>query len=250
MHGDTMDEYKLTRKLQRGASEVRAKTRFCPDEDLLVQYFEGNLTDDRRPAIERHVVDCRYCQAQLGNLAQVADTAEDPHVAGTTLARAKALAITSQSAGIRRAPVWAAAAVLLLTLSTAMLMSPRQAGDSPDLSTPQPAAPTEPRELRNLDPTPDVPAILSPADGVSLQPAGLTIRWTGVPGTLHYEVRVIDTEGYIVWNGRTESTEMQPPLNGLLESGASYFVRVDAYLTEANSAGSEHVLFTVKGAEE
>jgi hypothetical protein len=52
--------------------------------------------------------------------------------------------------------------------------------------------------------------------------------------------------GGIVWSERTEGTESHPPVDQFLQSGQSYYVRVDAYLARAKTVSSDHVLITMK----
>jgi hypothetical protein len=70
-----------------------------------------------------------------------------------------------------------------------------------------------------------------------------------MPDTLHYEVRVVDLAGGIVWSQRTEATESHPPVDQFLQSGESYSVRVDAYLARAKTVSSDHVLITMEAVQ-
>ena len=92
--------------------------------------------------------------------------------------------------------------------------------------------------------------ILSPVEGARIEADDLKIRWTEVRGSLHYDVRVVTAEGFLVWNDRVEDTELTPPVDIRLEPGMDYFVRVDAYMAEANSVSSEHTLFTVEDRQQ
>ena len=74
----------------------------------------------------------------------------------------------------------------------------------------------------------------------------LTIHWTRVPGSLYYDVRLVNAEGFMIWQDRVKETRSNLPPDLELVSGNWYFVRVDAYLAEGKSIGSPHVKFTVK----
>ncbi len=92
--------------------------------------------------------------------------------------------------------------------------------------------------------------VISPADGENIKPRNLEVRWTEVRGSLHYDIQVVNAEGFILWRDRVEGTSWTPPASDLLKPGMDYYVRVDAYLAEANNVSSEHVLFTVAEPEE
>jgi len=68
-----------------------------------------------------------------------------------------------------------------------------------------------------------------------------------VPGSLYYDIRLVDAEGFMIWQDRVEDTQRNLPSHLELLSGEQYFVRVDAYLAEAKSVSSRHVQFTIKG---
>ena len=225
-----MNEHKLTELLRLQSSEVPGRTRFCPDGEVITAYFEGSLDQQARTGLKRHLVDCRFCLAQLGNLERLAAVNDGESVPGSLLAEAKHLAKPPAPARTRFSAAWAVAAVLVLAVSTVILLGSR---------------PEPPPEVRSIDPAPLRPSILSPVDGDSIESSELLIRWTEVTDSLHYEVRVVNAEGFIVWQDRVEDTELQPPVRELLKPGMSYYVRVDAYLAETNNVSSEHVLFTV-----
>ena len=108
----------------------------------------------------------------------------------------------------------------------------------------QPAAGNS-RQLRSIDPAGLAPKISTPAEGASIKADDLTIRWTEVSGSLYYNVRVVTAEGFLVLNDRVESTEWKLPAKHLLEPKTDYYVRVDAYMAEANSGSADHSLFSV-----
>ncbi len=241
-----MEEHKLTELLRQESTEVTGQTPFCPEDQLIVGYFEGSLPDRERAALKRHLLDCRFCMARVGNLERLGDEKDFTSVSGSVLADAKRLAKSPLPKRTRHAPVWAAAAVVVLALFTTITLGPRSGSDTAATNTAVQQAPEESRQLRSIDPAAHTPRIISPAEGDRVEPGDLTVRWTEVRGSLHYDVRVVTAEGLIVWNDRIEgATEWKPPVNHLLEPGMAYYVRVDAYLAAANNVSSEHILFTV-----
>jgi hypothetical protein len=177
----------------------------------------------------------------------MADEDETNHVPGSVLADAKGLVQQSLPARTRRSPLWAAAALVVLTLSVITML-----GIPPvrNPGSPSPEAqykPTLPRQLRSLDRSALKPRIISPVDGASIGAGELEIQWTGVNGSLHYDIQLVNAEGFIVHRDRVEGvTGWKPAAKHLLEAGKPYYVRVDAYLAEANSVSSDYILFTVE----
>ncbi len=241
-----MEEHKLTELLRLKSAEVPAKTHFCPDDELIAKYFEGTLAEQLRASLKQHLVDCRFCQARLGNLQRLATDDQDGYVPGSLLADAKRLVAPVLPTRTRYTTAWAAAAVVVLTLSTINMLGPRMEQDP--VNTRPEIQPTtgNSRQLRSIDPAGLAPRIIAPAEGASIKADDLTIRWTEVSGSLYYNVRVVTAEGFLVLNDRVESTEWKLPAKHLLEPKTYYYVRVDAYMAEANSVSSDHILFTVE----
>jgi hypothetical protein len=74
---------------------------------------------------------------------------------------------------------------------------------------------------------------------------GLEIRWRGVPGALGYEIRLVTSEGSLVWEGQTEATEATLPPEVRLEPGRRYYVWVRAHLSEGRTLRSDAFGFSV-----
>jgi len=74
---------------------------------------------------------------------------------------------------------------------------------------------------------------------------GLEIRWRGVRDALVYEVRLVTSEGSLVWEGQTEATEATLPADVRLEPGRKYYVWVRAYLSEGRTLKSDAFGFSV-----
>lgn len=102
------------------------------------------------------------------------------------------------------------------------------------------------RQSRNTDPDAFRPQILAPREGAAIDVAKTLFRWTEIQGSLYYDIRIVTGEGDMVWQDRVDGTEWTLPGHFQLEPGAQYYVRVDAYLAEAKSVNSRHLLFTVK----
>ena len=101
--------------------------------------------------------------------------------------------------------------------------------------------------MRNIDRGNPAPTIQAPIKGAHVRPDDLTIRWTPVPGSLYYDIRLVNAKGFLIWQERIEDNQSNLPDHLKLVSGDQYYVRVDAYLAEAKSISSQHVPFTIKG---
>lgn len=100
--------------------------------------------------------------------------------------------------------------------------------------------------MRNIDSQIRPPEILAPLTGFIGQEEELVIRWTEVPGSLYYEVRVVSDVGDLIDAERVDGTEwtISPDLD--LEPNREYFVRIDAFLTDAKPISSDFIPFTLR----
>jgi hypothetical protein len=139
--------------------------------------------------------------------------------------------------------------VVVLAVTIVFMQGPESNPDSAavidEFVSPQPS-----RQLRSIDRSSPVPVVISPVDGENIKPGTLEVRWIEVLGSLHYDIQVVNAEGFILWRDRVEGTSWISPASNLLKPGMDYYVRVDAYLAEANNVSSEHILFTVGEPEE
>jgi hypothetical protein len=82
-----------------------------------------------------------------------------------------------------------------------------------------------------------------------IEPLQQVFQWTEVPGSLFYDVRLVSPDGDLLLRERVEGTRWLIPEHLQLQAGQEYFVRVDAYLSDAKYLSSEHRVFTVTGAQ-
>lgn len=239
-----MDEFGLIEFLHLKSGEVPERSRFCPGDASVVEYYDGLLSDPRHSTFKRHLSDCRHCQARIGSLARLDGGQDGPRVPGEILAQAKGLARPDVGRRFGGAWPWGAAAALVLAISTMIVLGPEIPRDTAPLAR---DGVEPPRVMRSTAGPVLKPHIITPVDGETIEVGSFSVRWTPVHGSLHYDVRVVDEEGFIIRRDRVEGvTRWTPPVSHLIEPGHSYYVRVDAYLAGANSVSSDHVLFTVK----
>lgn len=208
----------------------------CLAPEQLAAFFDGGLCTADRAEAEEHLADCDYC---LGQAALITRSRGDSAAAGVP----SSISSQAQSVGQRRAAAprrrllsWALAAVLVLTVGMFAVQ----------LAPINPAGDTEPlRQTRLADPKALQPRLLAPAEGSVISPLEQVFRWNEVEGSLYYDVRLVDPDGNLVLRERVASTRWLIPETVLLEPGEEYFVRIDAYLSDAKFLSSEHVVFTV-----
>jgi len=240
-----LDQQSLTDFFHRQDREVANATPFCLGDEKLILLVHGQTDELELRQFEHHLAECSYCHARLAVLAQVQQKNEPEQVSDDLLNNAIELGNRGRSWRLRRSHAWAVAAALVLTFSiltvTNLDQHPGPITSGPDSE--------ETRQFRSLDPVALVPRITLPVKDSRIRNGELVIRWMEVPGSMHYEVRVVDAAGFIIWSDRVDGTEIRPPTASLIQPGQPYFVRVDAFMAGANSVSSEHIKFTVIGSE-
>jgi hypothetical protein len=239
-----MDQHKLTTLLHQQDTEIPDRTPFCPEDHEVAAVFGRKSGDPGDALSEHHLVNCGYCLARVAMLAQLHKNEDDEQVSESLLAKAGQFGHQPRRRRLY-ASAWAAAAVVVITLFTIAERGPSP-GTGAQLTPPALVA-EDARQLRNIKRGSAVPTILAPIKDANVRPEDLTIRWTGVPGSLYYDIRLVNAEGLMIWQDRVEDTQRNLPGHLELVSGDQYFVRVDAYLAEAKSISSRHVQFTIKG---
>jgi hypothetical protein len=240
-----MKEDKLE-KLLRQAPDRLERNPDCPDESRLAAYFEGGLNEAEHRDLGEHFADCDYCLERLGVLGRCRESDSDVPVPELLAARARRLVPEPARAGrmSRRAPVWAAAALLVLTLGLVFNLRGPGSVDGPQPEFSAPAAPTMPlRETRYIEPLAGGPTLLWPKDGESIRSTALEFRWTAVPGALYYDLRIVSDLGDLVLQKRVNDSRWRPSTPLPLQSGSEYFVRIDAWVGDTGALSSDFVPF-------
>lgn len=229
----------LARVLRDGDARSREQGPDCPDEQVIAAYFDDRLSAPERENVEAHLADCARCLALVGLLGRE-DTADEVAVPETVMARARMLGRSAGPAPVRHVPRWAAAAALLLAIPLLLHLSP-STDDAPGFGSD-----SGPRTARNLQPATHDPQVLRPLAGSLVVRRDLSIRWSPVPGSAYYDVRIVTDAGAPVVEQRVTGTEWRPDDSVGLQPGVEYFVHVDAYPADGKSVGSAHVPFTVR----
>ena len=233
----------LTSLLPATADSEAQRTPACPDDHQVAGYVDGGLDDAARAHLEQHLADCSRCLSLVGMLSRERHLEAIEPVPREVVARACALVGPGQQHGKQRqwrlAPQWAAAAALVLAVPLLVQLS-RNAGEGP-----QGEQRADSISMRTATPSAPVVKVLEPAAGASVDTPELTFRWTGVPGSSYYDVRIVNDVGDVVVQERITGTAWRPSAPLKLQAGAEYFVHVDAYPEGDKAVSSGHVPFRV-----
>jgi anti-sigma factor RsiW len=222
------------------ASDRRPRAPACPDEQQIAAYVDGSIRPSERETLEAHLADCAACLELVGFLEREVEASGEAGVPEKALARVQAFARPAPPAPLRHVPRWAAAAAVLAVIPVLVHLS-RSTDESPAAGQESP-----PRVTRNAPPASGGVQVLVPAAGAVIGPRELAIRWSAVPGSAYYDVRIVTDSGAPVVEQRVIGTEWRPGASVTLQPGVEYYVRVDAYPAEGKSVGSVHVPFAVR----
>jgi hypothetical protein len=243
-----MDDRKYTELLALQRVELAGGTPFCPEDQEIAEYFEGLIPKNERGRLEHHLVDCRYCLARVGMLSRLEQHQSDRRIPGDVLATAKAMAPAVRGRWQKMAPAWAAAALIVLAIGTLPpLHYTRQIKHESQTSANVVESIGMLRETRNINSAVKGPSFLDPIESLVIVPEDYLFRWTPVPNSRFYQVRIVSDSGDVLWQERINGTEWKIPAGTQLTPGADYFMRVEAFLADTRSLKSGYLLFQVEG---
>lgn len=224
--------------LPAGAPGTRRGWR-CPDEARLASFVEGKLPAAARDGLEAHLADCAFCLGQVGFLSRAAKLGPPPAVPVHLLAAARGergrLLVP-----FRPARLLAATAGLVLALLAGTHGPGSRGVGGPGLED---GAAGPSHEVRTVPGAAASPRLLVPAEGAILPRSGLELGWRETPDALFYTVQVVDADGDVVWEGRTEGTRLAVPPTAPLAPGRPYFAWVLAHLRSGATVPSPAVGF-------
>jgi hypothetical protein len=231
-----MDDKRHQELLRRAAPQTWERAPECPDEHAIAAFVDGSIPDSGRETVEQHLADCERCTLLVGTLSRLEIESADL-VPAKTMERARALVRPARDRWQRYLPRLAAAAVLVLAVG--IVFNQRQ--EEPVRSE------ADYRTTRGITESSRL-KVLSPAAGAGVDAAELEVRWTGIPGTRYYLVRIVTGSGALVTEERVTGTGWRPGNALPLESGQEYYVRIQAFPAVGPSTNSNHVPFTVRGS--
>lgn len=262
-----MDDTKLARMFRAKKRTAASRGWRCPDENEIAGYVDGKLLAPARESLESHLAGCDYCLGQVAALLRLEGAPTPENVSPALLARARDLVPAPAPPSVWPVFKWGAVAAVTACIAVVTtdwyqrqdretIVPAPPAAQSPGNQPPAVSAPappavappvTAPREIRTAKLAGPSLVLLSPREGSAPPAEPLGIRWTPVPASLYYEVRVMTAEGDLVWEGRADANQARLPENVRLVSGTKYFVSVRAFLPDGKTLTSPVVGFTARG---
>lgn len=229
----------------------------CPEDTVIAAYLDCTLTETGRSRVQRHLADCGYCRTLVADIVKIHRQAEVPG-APTALVE-RALAVLPSAPG-RWHRIWVpvsalgTAAVCTMIAATVFLRQPERlalpslsAPSAPIVSESEPQPPTEAtgREIVRNQTSPQLsPSIVSPKPGSVVSRNTVDFRWKTVPHSLYYQVRIVTSEGEVVWESQSTDTYLEVPSDAPLNKG-KYFVLVSAFMENGHIMKSDPVKFQI-----
>jgi len=242
-----MSDHDWEKTFTRLSEDSTRPTATCPDIERLVAYVEGGLVDSERLELEEHLADCGHCLGQVRFLMRSEDLGPPPEVPVRLLAAVRQPRRPEARRRRAVAPAWlaAAAGLVLVVISVRFGLIGIPTDLSPAAGTGTESVEPEPdgRSVRNHVGAQATPTIAHPRDGQRLSRAALTLAWEPVSEAFEYSVQLMDTQGNLVWEDRTEAVSTTVPPDVVLTPGERYFVWVAAHLRSGLRAKSPAVAF-------
>jgi hypothetical protein len=241
-----MDDQNHISLLRLQSAELTGRTPFCPEDQVIAEYFDAELPQAEQARLEHHLGSCRFCLARIGMLERLHAGDSNKRISESLLATAKQLHQISPERRYATGHSWAVAAVLVLTVFIATSSNQEFA---------QPETPSQPtlindnsRQLRSLDHHALSLDVLNLASGASIE-HGEQIQWSDVPGNLHYKVFILSNNGDVLWTQRLAGTDWVLGESLPLATGSRYFFRVEALLPDGRIVSSRHINFQISGQQ-
>jgi hypothetical protein len=237
--GEAMQSEGLTSLLRLTAAGERQRTAACPDDHQIAAYVDGTLEPRDCEQLELHLADCTACTGLVGILSKQSDIPAIEPVPELALERARRSGKKALQRWKHYVPHLTAAAAVLFSVSILIHFAQVQGPATESQVTP------EQRVTRSALATVPQLQVLSPSAGMTVNASELVFRWTKIPGSRFYEVRIVTESGELVSERRVVDAEWRPTGEVHFRPGAEYFFRVDAYPSEARTLSSDHIPFRI-----
>ena len=236
-----MDTDRIASLLRADESAQRGPGSECPDLHLVAGYVDDGLDASERRAVALHIADCAHCRDLVGILSREHTEALHAAPIATSSIPVPGPAVALPARRSWRVPAqWAAAAALVVTLPLLLTVGGDRERDTGEASRSGQASTRTVTAAKRDD-----LRMIVPQEGAAMNVRGLAFRWTSVPGTPFYDVRIVSDTGELIIEERVEGTAWQPTARLPLRPGTEYFVQVDAYPSGDKAVSSQHVPFRV-----
>ena len=273
-----MEDPEIKKLLQFPGDDTARRGWRCPDETKLAAYVTQDLSGSARKSVEAHVAGCDFCLAQVAFLAQSADWVNVEAVPAHLLSRARRLITREPRKTINLGWRWAVTAAAVACFALFFVLVALQLRKQPSVSTnagpfiaqvsPEPVASpqltvahpslpsgsarpvsspktrlTEAPTVRGTTVDDLLPKLISPRHGAVVKREDLEFQWQPVSEAIFYEVRIMSTEGNLIFEVQTENTILKPGSTATLVPGMKYFATISAHLRQGKAAKSRLVSF-------
>ena len=251
-----MDEQELIRAIGSRSPKIARRRWNCPSDRQVTAYLEQRLEARERSRFEAHLSDCDSCLDIVGGLVRQRRTPELPEVPAHLVDKAANALATKTGRRISwrwvLVPAFAvlivAAMVLLRPLQperpSASISSPIEKSQPPVALLHAPSPPPEEQYVRKLTTPVEMVEVLEPESESVVLRERVRFRWKAVANVAYYELRVVNAEGDLLWQGQeSKPTAQLPP--GLPVRPGAYFVWVRAFLHDGRTIKSDPVPFTI-----
>jgi len=252
-----MDERDLTPPIDARASKTHRRRWSCPGDNQVASYLEQRLQAKERSRFEAHLADCDFCLGIVGDLVRQRRASEPAEVPVRLLQRAIEVAPARSRWKVSSKWLLVPALASILVASAVFLRSPKQGKfvasvsaptvetARPPASIPQPQSrPAERQYVRKMTTSAPALQLMEPQAGSIVRREALRFRWGPVANATYYEIRVVNSEGDLVWQGQVSTPPAQFPPDLSLRPG-KYFVWVRAYLNNDRTVKSDAVAFRI-----
>src|SRR5215471_18036258 len=236
--------------------DIHERRWTCPSEDLLAAYVDQTMGNIRRVKLQKHLSRCAHCRHLVADVVRLQRIEDHANVPATLLARVRQL---PQAAPRHRSwllmPMTAAGSLACIMLAATLLhtdqnlkIPPSPSPTAPEITKSAPQYVQEPNEVYRGSTSPQQGLIVtSPLADSVLAPKRLEFRWKPVPNALYYQVRVVTSEGELVWQSDTTASLIKIQDSFALQSG-KYFVLVSAVMENGRTKKFDPLRFRVAGA--
>ena len=253
-----MDQSELIRTIYRRINRAARRGFNCPTDSQIAGYLEHGLEQKEKSRFEAHLADCEFCLSAVGSLVRqqrLPVTVELPvHL------HQKAIDIVPVKAGWRVPWKWllvpALAGLIIMVFIRHRSPQPETLMSSAPIATV--GANQSPKSIPRVPP--QIPEkqyvrksatrradlqLLEPGPNSVRRMQAVRFRWTPIANAIYYEVRMVNSEGNVMWRGQESTPTAQLPPNLSLQP-AKYFVWVTAYLNDGRTVESDARAFWIR----
>lgn len=251
-----MDEHEVIRTIESRPRKIARRRLTCPSSARVAAYLEQRLDLKERSRFEAHLSDCDFCLDTIGGLVRQQRNPELSEAPAHLIDQAANTLPTQTRWQVSRRWVLVPACITVVIAAVVLLLTPQSERSLASLSTPAieksrpavallqpPSQSPEEQYVRKLSPVQMV-EVLEPLPQSVVLRGRLRFRWKAVANATYYELRVVNAEGDVLWQGQESNPTTQLPPNLPVRSGA-YFVWVRAFLNDGRTIKSDPVPFTI-----